>query len=256
MSRNPRRTWPALAAAAVLTLATTVASTATARAATGPAAGSDTAAGSGTSAVLGPCRAGYVALTFDDGPGASTGQLLGTLAAAHARATLFEVGSNADANPDLVRQSLRAGMWIGNHTYTHAHLTQVGEPTAYEEIASTQASLEMIDHHRPVLFRPPYGETSAQVRADEQRLGLLEVLWTVDTRDWAGVSTDDIVAAAATVQPGGIILMHDWPANTLQAIPRIVADLRARGLCPGRIGYTPQDISGVGTIFHAIAVRP
>jgi peptidoglycan/xylan/chitin deacetylase (PgdA/CDA1 family) len=108
----------------------------------------------------------------------------------------------------------------------------------------------------PTLYRPPYGSTDAQVRAQEQQLHLLEVLWTVDSRDWAGASADDIVAAVRTLQPGGIILMHDWPANTIAAIPRIAEVLKEKGLCAGRIVYTPQDISGVGTTFHAIAVKP
>jgi peptidoglycan/xylan/chitin deacetylase (PgdA/CDA1 family) len=94
------------------------------------------------------------------------------------------------------------------------------------------------------------------VRADEQRLGLLEVLWTVDSRDWAGATPDEIVAAASTLEPGGIILMHDWPPATIQAIPGIAQVLRDKGLCAGRIASTPKDIPALGTTFHAIAVRP
>ena len=202
------------------------------------------------------CRNGHVALTYDDGPSATTPALLRALAAAKLRATVFNIGSNAEQNPDLVRAELRAGMWIGNHTYTHPYLTQLTEPARFAEIASTQKALRGITGRRPVLFRPPYGDTNDQVRADEARLGLLEVLWTVDSRDWAGASTADIVTAASTLEPGGIILMHDWVQASIDAIPQIAAGLAARGLCAGRIGYTAEDISGVGQIFHAIAVRP
>jgi peptidoglycan/xylan/chitin deacetylase (PgdA/CDA1 family) len=206
----------------------------------------------------GPCRGGYVGLTFDDGPTAATRPgLLAALRAAHLRATMFEIGTNAAAEPDLTRAALRAGMWIGNHTETHPHLTQLGEPAAFDEIAGTQRTLRRVTGRRPVLFRPPFGETDDQVRADERRLGLLEVLWTVDSRDWAGASTDEIVAAAATLQPGGIILMHDWATASVAAVPRIAADLRARGLCAGRIVFTPRAVPfGTGQDFHAVAVRP
>ena len=61
----------------------------------------------------------------------------------------------------------------------------------------------------------------------------------MDSRDSAGASADEIVAAAATLQPGGILLMHDWAQPSIDAVPRIVADLASRGLCPGRIVYTP-----------------
>jgi peptidoglycan/xylan/chitin deacetylase (PgdA/CDA1 family) len=202
------------------------------------------------------CRNGYVGLTFDDGPSATLPQLLQALQASRLRATMFNQGNNALARPDYVRDELRAGMWVGNHTFTHPHLPQLGEPQAFEEIASTQWVLTDITHRIPTLFRPPYGETSDQVRADEQRLRLLEVLWTVDSRDWAGASADEIVAAVATLQPGGIILMHDWPPATIQAIPGIARVLADKQLCPGRIAYTAQDIPYGDTTFHAVAVKP
>ena len=78
----------------------------------------------------------------------------------------------------------------------------------------------------------------------------------MDSRDSAGASADEIVAAAATLQPGGILLMHDWAQPSIDAVPRIVADLASRGLCPGRIVYTPHDVSGAGQVFHAVAVAP
>jgi peptidoglycan/xylan/chitin deacetylase (PgdA/CDA1 family) len=204
----------------------------------------------------GPCRNGYVGLTFDDGPSATTSQLLAALRENHLRATMFNQGNNALARPDDVRAEVRARMWIGNHTFTHPHLPQLGEPGTFTEISSTQWVLRDLTGREPTLFRPPYGETNEQVRADEQRIGLLEVLWTVDSRDWAGASAEEIAAAAHTLQPGGIILMHDWPPATIQAIPLIARDLAQRGLCAGRIVYTPKDIPFGSTVFHAIAVKP
>jgi len=202
------------------------------------------------------CTSGYVGLTFDDGPSATTDQLLAALTTNHLRATMFDQGNNSEAKPDLVRAERRAGMWIGNHTFTHPHLTQLGEPGTFEEIASTQWVLRDLTGREPALFRPPFGETDDQVRADEDRIGVLEVLWTVDSQDWNNATVDQIVAAAHTLQPGGIILMHDWPPNTIQAVPLIARDLAARGLCPGRIVYTPQDIPFGSQVFHAVAVRP
>lgn len=202
------------------------------------------------------CANGYVGLTFDDGPSATTDQLLAALTANGLRATMFNQGNNAEAHPDLVRAELRARMWVGNHSFTHPHLTQLGEPGTFQEIASTQWVLRDVTGREPTLFRPPYGETDEQVRADEARIGVLEVLWTVDSEDWNGHTVDQIVAAAHTLQPGGTILMHDWPPNTIQAIPLIAQDLAARGLCAGRIAYTPQDVPFGSQVFHAVAVRP
>jgi peptidoglycan/xylan/chitin deacetylase (PgdA/CDA1 family) len=204
-----------------------------------------------------PCPNGYVGLTYDDGPTPATlPTLLSRLRAANARATFFNQGNNAAANPDLVRAERRAGMWIGSHTVTHPHLTQIGEPAAFKEILGAQQTLRQITGRWPTLFRPPFGETNDQVRADEARLRVLEVLWTVDSRDWAGATTAEIVAAARTLQPDGIILMHDWVQASLDAVPQIVSDLRDRGLCPGKIVFTPRDVPFGGTVFHAAAVAP
>jgi peptidoglycan/xylan/chitin deacetylase (PgdA/CDA1 family) len=222
-------------------------------AAAAPAA---SAAPASTGGHPGRCANGYVGLTFDDGPSATTDQLLAALTTNKLRATMFNQGNNAEANPDLVRAQLRARMWVGNHSFTHPHLTQLGEPGTFQEIASTQWVLRDITGKEPTLFRPPFGETDEQVRADEARIGLLEVLWTVDSQDWNSASVEQIVAAAHTLQPGGIILMHDWPPNTIKAIPLIARDLAERGLCSGRIAYTADDVPFGSQVFHAVAVRP
>src|SRR4051795_1121493 len=205
-------------------LAALVAGAVAAFAVAGPAAAASSGRGGHA------CRNGYVGLTFDDGPSATLPQLLTALRANRLRATMFNQGNNALARPDSVRDELRAGMWVGNHTFTHPHLPQIDAAQAFEEIASTQWILADVTHRVPTLFRPPYGETNEQVRALEQRLRLLEVLWTVDSRDWAGASSDEIVAAAATLEAGGIILMHDWPQNTIEAIPGIARVLAAKHL--------------------------
>src|SRR5690242_1563874 len=70
------------------------------------------------------CSNGYVAVTFDDGPTSNTNTLLNVLKANGVRATFFNVGTNAKNNPALVTAEKAAGMWIGNHSWSHPHLTQ------------------------------------------------------------------------------------------------------------------------------------
>ncbi|MEV6958131.1 polysaccharide deacetylase family protein [Streptomyces sp. NPDC051207] len=242
MHKLPRLSLVALTASALLA---TLGASATAHA---------TAPGDGPGA-RGVCRNGHVALTFDDGPAESTPRLLEALTANRLRATMFNTGSNAAARPDLVRAQTAAGMWVGNHSYTHPHMTQLPADQAYAEIADTQRVLTGILGTAPALFRPPYGETNDQLREQQRQLGLTEVLWTVDSRDWAGASAEEIVAAAATLRPGGIMLLHDWSADTLAAIPGIAKVLRTKGLCTGRI--VPSAPSGEdGAAPQAVVVKP
>src|SRR5690348_11801723 len=179
---------------------------------------------------------GYVGLTYDDGPNASgTTPLLSALTAAGVRATMFNIGQNAANNPSLVAAEVAAGMWVGNHTWDHADMVSLTTTQMDSEISQTQTAIQAGGAPAPKLFRPPYGNTNATLKAEEARFGLTEVLWDIDTRDWSGVATDAIVSAAASVQDGQVILMHDGFPNTVAAVPQIVASMNSRGLCAGMI---------------------
>ncbi len=163
----------------------------------------------GPSTAAAACSNGYVALTFDDGPTGNTSTLLNALTSAGARATFFNTGANAQNNPSLVAAEKNAGMWIGNHSWSHPHMTQLSATQMASEISRTQQAIQQATGTAPVLFRPPYGETSATLKSVEAQYGLTEVIWSVDSQDWNGASTSQIVQAAGTLQSGGVILMHD-----------------------------------------------
>ncbi|WP_030816965.1 polysaccharide deacetylase family protein [Streptomyces halstedii] len=157
---------------------------------------------------------GYVGLTFDDGPSAGqTPALLDALKRNGLRATMFNQGEYAAANPSQVRAQADAGMWIGNHSYTHPHMTQLSQAQMDSEISRTQQAVAAGGGGTPKLFRPPYGETNATLRSVEAAHGLTEVIWDVDSQDWNGASTDAIVQAVARLTNGQVILMHEWPAS-------------------------------------------
>jgi peptidoglycan/xylan/chitin deacetylase (PgdA/CDA1 family) len=182
---------------------------------------------------------GYVGLTFDDGPSSTTTTaLLDALTKSGLRATMFNEGRYAAAYPALVRAEVTAGMWIGNHSYTHPHLTQLTKAQVDSEISRTQQAIADAGGGAPKLFRPPFGSSNSTVRSVEAKYGLREIIWDISTGDWSGVSVDRIVQANAKLTNGQIILMHDGPANTIAAIPRIAQVLAGRGLCAGMI--SPQ----------------
>jgi peptidoglycan/xylan/chitin deacetylase (PgdA/CDA1 family) len=179
---------------------------------------------------------GYVGLTFDDGPTpGNTQNLLNALKSAGLRATFFDEGQNVQPNPSLVQATVAAGMWIGNHSWDHPHMTQLSQAQMSTEIGNTQNAIRQITGSSPQLFRPPYGETNATLRSAEAQYGLTEIIWDVDSQDWNGASVDAIVQANGRLTNGQIILMHDWPANTVAAIPRIAQGLASRNLCAGMI---------------------
>jgi peptidoglycan/xylan/chitin deacetylase (PgdA/CDA1 family) len=182
---------------------------------------------------------GYVGLTFDDGPSDDhTPGLLNALRQNGLRATLFNEGQYAAAYPAQVQAEINAGMWVGNHSYTHPHLIQESQAQIDSEVSRTQQTIAGAGGGTPVLFRPPYGETNSALQAVEAKYGLTQIIWDIDSQDWNGASTAAIVQANARLTNGQIILMHEWPANTLAAIPQVAQGLASRGLCPGMI--SPQ----------------
>ncbi|SDZ22398.1 endo-1,4-beta-xylanase [Micromonospora pattaloongensis] len=188
-----------------------------------------------TSEAAAACN-GYVALTYDDGPNpGNTANLLNALRQNGLRATMFNVGQNARNNPSLVRAQVDAGMWVENHSYTHPHMTSLSQAQMQSELSQTQSAIQAGGAPAPKLFRPPYGETNSTLQSVASGLGLRTVTWDVDSGDWNGATTAQIVQKASTLQNGQIILMHDQYQTTLQAVPQIAANLASRNLCAGMI---------------------
>lgn len=179
---------------------------------------------------------GYVGITFDDGPGSNTNTLVNLLKQNNLTpVTWFVQGSYVASNANLISTLLSVGE-IQNHSYTHPHLINLGYQQIYDELNRTNQAIQSAGAPKPTIFRPPYGETNANVNQAAQALGLRVVTWNVDSRDWDGASASAIANAANQLQNGQVILMHDASYNnTNAAIPQIAANLRAKGLCPGRI---------------------
>ena len=175
-------------------------------------------------------RGRYVALTFDDGPGAYTALALRILRRAGASGTFFLVGQNLAARPALPPEEQALGA-VGDHTWTHPVLTSLPPSAIRTELSRTQRELERLVHRRVSLFRPPYGRHSAVVDATATALGMLEVLWSVDSRDSLGADYRGITRnVLAGLRPGAIVLMHENRGQTIRALKfHILPALRRRG---------------------------
>jgi peptidoglycan/xylan/chitin deacetylase (PgdA/CDA1 family) len=163
-----------------------------------------------------------VALTFDDGPGPYTPLALRILRKAHVHATFFVVGRNLGRFPGLAEAEARVHA-VGDHTWTHAYLPSLSPATVVAELRSTRAAVRRAVHRRVALFRPPYGARSPAVDAAVRRLGMVDVLWSVDSRDYAG---DNWAAIArnveAGIRPGAIVLMHENRGQTIRALKFVI----------------------------------
>jgi peptidoglycan/xylan/chitin deacetylase (PgdA/CDA1 family) len=178
-------------------------------------------------------RGHEVALTFDDGPGPYTPHAVHILYSHHARATFFVVGKSLAAYPNLLAVDQRVGT-IGDHTQTHAYLPPLAFGAVMSQVAPVANLLTARLHQPTRLFRPPYGATSSTVSAVARQLGLVQVLWSVDSADSLGASWTDIGANLdAGLVPGAIVLMHENRGQTIRALEHLVFPVLARkGLRP------------------------
>jgi peptidoglycan/xylan/chitin deacetylase (PgdA/CDA1 family) len=182
--------------------------------------------------VRGGDRRRDVALTFDDGPGPYTGQLLAVLARLHVHATFFAVGAMERYFAAQTAAEQRAHDVVGDHTQTHALLVRLPPAQQATQIAQAAAAVSAAGAAPPRLFRPPYGLFDAATLQALRARRMLMVLWTVDTEDYLRPGVATIVRLAlAGARPGAILLMHDGGGDrsqTIAAVPQIVAALRAR----------------------------
>ena len=180
-----------------------------------------------------PGSRGVVYLTFDDGPGPATPQVLSILSRTGSTATFFEMGNHVAAYPSLTRAVRAQGSRVGNHTYDHPDLTKLSPARVSWELAHGPAAR---------CVRPPYGAADPAVRAAIARIGARQVLWTVDTVDWSrpGAAVIAQRASGPNVHAGSIVLMHDGGGDrseTLLALPVIIQNLHLRGYVVRSLPY-------------------
>lgn len=188
-----------------------------------------------------------MALTFDAGSDTGfTTQILDTLAAEGIPATFGLTGAWAEANAGHTARIAAAGHQLVNHTWDHRSFTGVSARPAVQAAADRRDQLERTEaaivgitgRTTKPWFRPPYGDFDASVNADVGAAGYRwNVLWTVDSLGWQGLSPAAITARCLEgAAPGAIYLFHVGAASQdAAALPAIVAGLRERGYSFGTV---------------------
>jgi peptidoglycan/xylan/chitin deacetylase (PgdA/CDA1 family) len=174
-----------------------------------------------------------IALTFDDGPGPYTPQVLSVLERTHTPATFFEVGVEEEYFHASTAKIVARGYPIGDHTENHSPMSQLSPKDQQRQLLEQTAAIGDYGAPFPHLFRPPFGLWNATTLKLLEKYRMLMVLWSVETGDYELPGVDAIVHRAVDgARPGAIILMHDAGGNrseTVAALPLIIAKLRARG---------------------------
>ncbi len=208
-----------------------------------------------------------IALTFDGGAGNGVAEkILDNLVEKNVHCTMFLTGNFIKHYPDLAQRILADGHEVGNHTWSHPHLTtfeinsrnntlpQINREKVQEELTKTADLFFKTTQHRMIPYwRAPFGEQNLQIRRWAAEIGYTQVGWsiqhgeTMDTMDWVADTTSKIYKPAQNILQklldfgkgdqaganGSIILMHlDSQRDhdqVYEIIPALIDSMRARG---------------------------
>ena len=186
-----------------------------------------------------------ILFTFDDGPDRrSTPRLLQHLDDYGVKALFFVTtnkvhgaGDRIRAQAEILRDIVRRGHMVGNHTHDHNALPLIDTEQVIAEIETAQSAIEEVLGLRPRLFRPPGGTRSPRVDRLIADRGYTQVLWNLGTGDFQVRTAEEVVDIWSRTlarrerengERGGIVLLHDTHPWSVEAFPLIMQELRRR----------------------------
>ena len=205
-----------------------------------------------------------IAITFDGNASTNrTAELLDLLQQHDLEVTIFVTGQFIERYPSIIRRAVLAGHEIGNHTYSHPHLTtyakdrrhrllpEITRESFQRELQRTEeAFAKATGHAMQPLWRSPYGEENRILRGWALEMGYLHVRWSslegasLDSRDWVADEHSSMYQNSSTMMErllrfpelrGGIVLMHLATTRNeppWEELPTFVESLRKRGVEP------------------------
>lgn len=168
-----------------------------------------------------------VALTFDDGPGKYTEDLLDGLEARGATATFFVVGTQAAKYPETLRRIAVDGHQLASHTYGHSQLTRLSTDGVKSQLSMVNDYLIAAGGEQSYALRPPYGSHNERVR---ETADVPIIMWSVDPLDWKYRNVKTVANnIMSSVQDGDIVLLHDIHQTSVEAAFIVIDKLQAEG---------------------------
>ena len=172
-----------------------------------------------------------ISISFDASWGADkTIPILDILDQHDVKTTFFLVGSWVEKYPDMVKEIHSRGHEIGNHSDTHAHMSQLSADGIRKELDDMSSRVEALIGIRPSLFRPPYGDYNDRVISVSRAEGYEAVQWSIDSLDWKDRGTQDIIKQCTyRVDNGDIVLFHNDSNDIVNALPTVIQHYQGLG---------------------------
>ncbi|KHF40166.1 polysaccharide deacetylase family protein [Halalkalibacter okhensis] len=176
-----------------------------------------------------------VALTFDDGPGIYTDQILSILKEEEVKGTFFLTGSEIEQFSDEAINIAQDGHEIGNHSYSHPRMIFQSPSFIKEEIELTDELIRQIGYTGEIQFRPPYGKRFIFLPYYLHKEQRKTILWNIEPESYPDIANDSTKIAeyvVENIEPGSIILLHvmyESRIESLHSVEKIITELKERG---------------------------
>jgi peptidoglycan/xylan/chitin deacetylase (PgdA/CDA1 family) len=180
-----------------------------------------------------------VVLTFDDGPWpGNTMAVVKALTDECLKGTFFEIGKHASWHPEITKQVLEAGMTVGTHTWSHKDLARnpyvkdIDQAKAEVEMGISAVHMAAGGGKIAPFFRFPALQHPPQLMSylAERNIGVFST--DIDSRDFKLHKPEEVIKSVMSQlekHGKGIILMHDFKKHTAEAMPELIAQLKAGG---------------------------
>lgn len=172
-----------------------------------------------------------IAITFDAAYGSEeTTKIINILKEKNVKATFFLVGFWVEKYPELVKLLDESGIEIGSHSNTHPYMSKLSSEQIRVELETSKNLITNITGKQVKIFRPPYGDYNDTLINVCDEVGLKAIQWSVDSLDWKGLNTSQMLARITPdIQGGGIILFHNNSDHIVEALPVIIDTLLEQG---------------------------
>lgn len=172
-----------------------------------------------------------VAITFDCAWGADDiPAIIDTLESNDVSATFFTVGTWVEKYPEVVAKLSKAGMEVGNHSNSHAHVGKMSYGENLEDMTKCNDKIETITGKKVKFYRGPYGEYNNTVISVAKELDMNVIQWDVDTLDYEGKTVEEMCKRIQKkIRNGSIILMHNDTKYTAAGLQQIIDTIKGEG---------------------------
>lgn len=176
-----------------------------------------------------------VALTFDDGPGINTDEILAILQEQDVKVTFYLTGHEIENHFEDAQKIVGAGHEVGNHSYSHSRMIFKSPSFIREELEKTNEWIRQAGYEGEITFRPPYGRKLAILPYYLNKYNMKSILWNLEPETYPEIASDAekiVDYVNENVTPGSIILMHVMYESrqvSLDSIGEMITTLREQG---------------------------